>query len=1128
MTQILPSGAHSLNSIPEKQDIAVSIVVPIYNAAAYLQECLDSLIDQSLPSIEILCYDDASTDDSREIVAQYAQRDERVKLTAYPDNRSASQARKDGALAARGRYLMFVDSDDYLERDACEILVHRISELDIDILQFGTNVITSSLDAARIEGLRRLLAPLEEHLTGEEPFSRCFLEGSYGYTIWNKIYRTDVAKRAFSEIPDGYYPKAQDVLAYFVLAWHARTYQGITDCFYNYRFGAGITGAEEVSLERLAIFAKQSLVAEAIERFVSEHAGGPKQQEAAYRLRQRLVSDCVNQWFHRMDSEHSSQGFDILSQAWPMEDLAAAIHRQFHQKRQYLAPKIADANSLKQRNATLGSGTGTIGVFYHRLSIGGVQRVLSILVPMYLRMGYEVVMLLDEAHSGEGFDFPAEVRQIVLPSAGEDYRRRGERLREVIHEQNLDAILYAAGSSPILFYDLLVAKSEGLPFIVSIHDSAFHSLLHASAELAIRPQVAKLADVVQVLSEAEKAYWSSQGVNAVFIPNPITTQLVDEAELDVQPGMLLWIGRLDIWVKRCLDAVRAMEIVSRSQPDARLYMVGKEWTPESGEKIRQEINRLGLEEKVLLCDSTPQVEQYYRRADVVVITSVTESSSMAVVEAKAFGVPIAMYSLPHLATTADGKGFLSAPQGDVDGLAKTIVSILKDRELRQQLSQDGRESLTELSKVDLEAAWRELFGRAMTVDSSIPSQPLDSAVVGSLLSNALDIYTLGVARRREEANELRRQIKKLKASLDTKGRATNARKKTPSPASRRRRTRRRAVASAFLGVVSAVVVSLVICILMERWSAVALLVILLLGMSGAGAAAAYLHLLRKSAQSQRQLTRLLKSETELISGLVRDTTSLAQDTIGTNLLTLRDTVASNHSDMTTQLDAVAKRVSETSWAAVYSDTVNQSQWYRDRAISPGRWAVGYPLLYTLYRVLNETRPESILELGLGQSTKMIAQYAAYYQPDVLHRVVEHDPEWVRTMERSFLLPETTSLVQLELAQTTYGEDTEVISYSDFPAQTGDRKYNLICIDGPFGGRAKHYARVDVLSILPHSLSESFAIILDDHNRHGEQNTGREIRRVLRQSGVPHHWTEYAGEKSVLIITSADLKFLTSM
>lgn len=93
--------------------VKVSVVVPVYNTAPYLPQCLDSLVGQSLDDIEIICVDDGSTDGSLAILQDYAQQDPRLMVVAQ-QNQRAGIARNNGLALARGRYVLFCDSDDYL------------------------------------------------------------------------------------------------------------------------------------------------------------------------------------------------------------------------------------------------------------------------------------------------------------------------------------------------------------------------------------------------------------------------------------------------------------------------------------------------------------------------------------------------------------------------------------------------------------------------------------------------------------------------------------------------------------------------------------------------------------------------------------------------------------------------------------------------------------------------------------------------------------------------------------------------------------------------------------------------------------------------------------------------------
>ena len=118
----------------------VSIIIPIYNAEATLNRCLESILSQSLHDIEVVCVLDGSTDGSTGILSRWAGRDERVHAFAFEKNNGIVQAMKVGLRESKGEYVMFADADDRLLPGACENLVRLIREYDVDILRFGIKV----------------------------------------------------------------------------------------------------------------------------------------------------------------------------------------------------------------------------------------------------------------------------------------------------------------------------------------------------------------------------------------------------------------------------------------------------------------------------------------------------------------------------------------------------------------------------------------------------------------------------------------------------------------------------------------------------------------------------------------------------------------------------------------------------------------------------------------------------------------------------------------------------------------------------------------------------------------------------------------------------------------------------
>lgn len=111
--------------------IAVSVIVPVYNVVPYLRRGLDSLVNQTLGDIEIICVDDKSTDGSLEILREYAKKYPKIKLVEFPENCGVSDARNAGMEIATGEYIGFMDPDDFVEYDFYEKLYNAANGADL-------------------------------------------------------------------------------------------------------------------------------------------------------------------------------------------------------------------------------------------------------------------------------------------------------------------------------------------------------------------------------------------------------------------------------------------------------------------------------------------------------------------------------------------------------------------------------------------------------------------------------------------------------------------------------------------------------------------------------------------------------------------------------------------------------------------------------------------------------------------------------------------------------------------------------------------------------------------------------------------------------------------------------------
>lgn len=126
----------------------VSVIIPVYNVEPYLRECLDSVVNQTLQDIEIICVNDGSTDGSLAILEEYVKMDKRIKLFSQ-ENKGLSATRNVGFRNALGKYIHFMDSDDLIELDCLEILYDVSSKNDLDILYFDADAFFESKELAK-------------------------------------------------------------------------------------------------------------------------------------------------------------------------------------------------------------------------------------------------------------------------------------------------------------------------------------------------------------------------------------------------------------------------------------------------------------------------------------------------------------------------------------------------------------------------------------------------------------------------------------------------------------------------------------------------------------------------------------------------------------------------------------------------------------------------------------------------------------------------------------------------------------------------------------------------------------------------------------------------------------------
>jgi len=191
----------------------ISIVMPVYNSEKYLRACLDSLLRQSFIDFEVICIDDCSVDGSWEILKEYAQIDNRIKVLQNEENLRAAGTRNVGLEKAVGDYIYFIDSDDYIDRDYLRLLYAKAIETDADIVT-NSNIVKETNGVA--EPYIHLGMP---NISQEGKYidAKTSVENAF-CVVWMRLFKRSFLEQYHIRFQD---VKMEDNVFHFVTSIHA-------------------------------------------------------------------------------------------------------------------------------------------------------------------------------------------------------------------------------------------------------------------------------------------------------------------------------------------------------------------------------------------------------------------------------------------------------------------------------------------------------------------------------------------------------------------------------------------------------------------------------------------------------------------------------------------------------------------------------------------------------------------------------------------------------------------------------------------------------------------------------------------------------------------------------------------
>ena len=211
----------------------VSVIIPVYNTEDYLRQCLDSAVNQTLKDIEIICIDDGSTDHSPAILEEYQAKDPRVVIISQ-DNRGLSAARNCGMIKARGKYVYFLDSDDYVDSETLKRSTELAEKNDLDAVVFGFEQFADSDELLKIHPcMVNIFSGSERVYTGAEYMSAAKDGGAYASRVWTAVWRRPFLEKNGIRFVEGILH--EDMLFSFQAYMAADRVMAIPERLYHYR-----------------------------------------------------------------------------------------------------------------------------------------------------------------------------------------------------------------------------------------------------------------------------------------------------------------------------------------------------------------------------------------------------------------------------------------------------------------------------------------------------------------------------------------------------------------------------------------------------------------------------------------------------------------------------------------------------------------------------------------------------------------------------------------------------------------------------------------------------------------------------------------------------------------------------
>lgn len=669
------------NSSAASGNPKVSVIISP-GSRALLVASIDSALNQSLGSIEIIVPLDIGNAENEEFAGKLTELDSRIVISPVSQDSEMHGSRRQAVELARGQYVIFLEAGDELAASACEIAFSTALR--------GYDSVFFNMDAKFRDGadkvkgrelVKKVNLSKNREWKGSELLKAVFMDKNMNYEVWNRLYSAGLCKAAFAEMEGANISGDPDLYEFLALSRKINIAIKINDILYyknfyplsredmknNPRYGTTMLPAihDYCRTYDLNIF----------ERYIDNM------------LLDKLVEDfaCLE------NSPEVVTAF--LDNAIKNFGIKAVISK-FLNSRFREWGRVGDIFCNYQPAYASESPT-RIGIFYHRLSFGGVETNIAVLCDLLIKNGYEVCLFLEEKSEND-FALNAGVKVYYINNSEytpENIQKHVSAFHDVLEESGINLMLYFAWLSPALLWDTMLLHLLGIPVIVCMRGCFSFCLVDRKIDYTHQQclSVYKCVDKFLCLSVFTEKYFRAQGLDVTYIPNPVPEQNF-RPDNEGRSNNIIFLARLDDNLKRINQALYVLKEVVKNVPDAKLYVIGGSSNEARLSKFYGLATQLGMLDNLVMIGWSDNPQKYMDKAKVLFGASWCEGFPNGIAEAQAHGLPCVIYELPVM-IAEDNPGIIQVPPGDYVEAAEQITRLMENEAEWRKRSEMALESI---------------------------------------------------------------------------------------------------------------------------------------------------------------------------------------------------------------------------------------------------------------------------------------------------------------------------------------------------------------------------------------------------------------------------------------------------